>query len=162
MEEEKEKVEEVEEGGFYMLCYTREGFFLTTVPNSSRFLVLTVEWPAQQSFFLFFFLPVLLPLNELRQSATTCPGQLRRLKGDLILKWNKGRFPAGLCGLLVETVYKSDTFFFYPTDSDVTQQPSLAKFLGTAVSLRRAAAGWMKRIILTYGSADCLASSCRV
>lgn len=40
MEEEKE---EVEEGGFYMLCYTREGFFLTTVPNSSRFLVLTVE-----------------------------------------------------------------------------------------------------------------------
>lgn len=57
---------------------------------------------------------------------------------------------------------KFDIFFFYPFHADVPQQPSLSKFLGTAVCLRRAAAGWMKRIILTYGSADCLASSCRV
>ena len=47
-----EEEEEVNEGGgvLHALLHQRR-FFLITLQNPSRFLVLAVEWPAQQSFF---------------------------------------------------------------------------------------------------------------
>lgn len=101
-------------------------------------------------------LPMPLPLNELRQSATTLLGLLRLSERtqSSFSSAERRLFPCGSC---VDSMWRQFDVFFLPPNNGVTQQQPLLQFLGRAAHSRRAVVVWMKHIILTYGSAECLA-----